>query len=99
MNPLAAARAYQTVQAGAAPGGPAAAPAAPGFAELVQGVITDATTQTRAAEAQMSQALSGQGSLIEVVTALSSAEASLETAMAVRDQVIQAYQEIMRMPI
>ena len=35
----------------------------------------------------------------DVVTAVSSAEASLETVMAVRDQVIQAYQEIMRMPI
>ena len=37
--------------------------------------------------------------LIDVVTAISSAEASLETVMAVRDQVIAAYQEIMRMPI
>ena len=36
---------------------------------------------------------------IDVVTAVSSAEASLETVMAVRDQVISAYQEIMRMPI
>ena len=36
---------------------------------------------------------------IDVVTAISSAEASLETVMAVRDQVISAYQEIMRMPI
>jgi flagellar hook-basal body complex protein FliE len=30
---------------------------------------------------------------------MSSAEASLETVIAVRDQVIAAYQEIMRMPI
>jgi flagellar hook-basal body complex protein FliE len=30
---------------------------------------------------------------------VASAEASLETVIAVRDQVIQAYQEIMRMPI
>ena len=34
-----------------------------------------------------------------VVTAVASAQTSLETAMAVRDQVIAAYQEIMRMPI
>ena len=47
----------------------------------------------------MTQVVQGQGSLIDVVTAISSAEASLETAMAVRDQMIQAYQEIMRMPI
>jgi flagellar hook-basal body complex protein FliE len=36
---------------------------------------------------------------INDVTAISAAEASLETVMAVRDQVIAAYQEIMRMPI
>ena len=32
-------------------------------------------------------------------TAISSAESSLETVIAVRDQVIQAYQEILRMPV
>jgi len=65
----------------------------------VQNVLASATTQTRAAETQMTQVVQGQGSLIDVVTAISSAEASLETALAVRDQMIQAYQEIMRMPI
>ena len=47
----------------------------------------------------MAQNVRGQGSLIDVVTAVSSAEAQLETVIAVRDQVISAYQEIMRMPI
>lgn len=101
MNPMAAVRAYQAVQ-GAGPAAPTAGAsetAGPGFAELVQSVITDASSQTRAAEAQMSLAVQGQGSLIDVVTAISSAEASLETVIAVRDQVISAYQEIMRMPI
>lgn len=98
MNPIAAARAYQAIQGAGAP--EAASPTdAPGFSELVQNVLASATTQTRAAEAQMTQVVQGQGSLIDVVTAISSAEASLETAMAVRDQMISAYQEIMRMPI
>ena len=98
MNPIAAARAYQAIQGAGAP--EAASPTdAPGFSDLVQNVIASATTQTRAAETQMTQVVQGQGSLIDVVTAISSAEASLETAMAVRDQMIQAYQEIMRMPI
>jgi len=57
------------------------------------------TQSSRAAETQMASVVQGQGNLIDVVTAISSAEASLETVMAVRDQVIQAYQEIMRMPI
>jgi flagellar hook-basal body complex protein FliE len=59
----------------------------------------DAVQSSKAAEAQMASHVQGKGQLIDVVTAISSAEASLETVMAVRDQVISAYQEIMRMPI
>lgn len=102
MNPMMAVKAYQAIQGGGLPtGGPGAAGAteASGFGDLLKGVLEQTTQQTRAAEAQMSQAVQGQGSLIDVVTAISSAEASLETMVAVRDQVIQAYQEIMRMPI
>jgi flagellar hook-basal body complex protein FliE len=59
----------------------------------------DTIQSTKAAESQMSAGLQGKADLVNVVTAVSSAEASLETMMAVRDQVISAYQEIMRMPI
>ena len=99
MNPLLAAKAYAAVQGGAMPASPTAAPAQSGFADLLTNVMGDMTAASRAAETQMASAVQGQGSLIDVVTAVSSAEASLETVMAVRDQVISAYQEIMRMPI
>ena len=99
MNPLMATRAYAAVQGTEVPTAPAAPTQGSGFAEMLSSVMGDVTTASRAAETQMSAAVQGQGSLIDVVTAVSSAEASLETVMAVRDQVIQAYQEIMRMPI
>jgi flagellar hook-basal body complex protein FliE len=98
MNPLMAAKAYAAIQGGAMPASPTAAPAGPGFADLLSDVMGDMTQSSRAAETQMSAMVQGQGSLIDVVTAVSSAEASLETVIAVRDQVISAYQEIMRMP-
>jgi flagellar hook-basal body complex protein FliE len=47
----------------------------------------------------MAAQVQGKAELVDVVTSISAAEASLETVMAVRDQVISAYQEIMRMPI
>ena len=62
-------------------------------------VMSDTVGQSRAAEAAMSAQVQGKAELIDVVTAISSAEASLETVLAVRDQVIAAYQEILRMPI
>ena len=99
MNPLMAAKAYAAVQGGAMPTAPAAPAAGSGFAELLSNVMGDVTQTSRAAETQMTAMVQGQGSLIDVVTAISSAEASLETVMAIRDQVISAYQEIMRMPI
>ena len=99
MNPLMAAKAYAAVQGGAMPSAPAPAAGGPGFSELLSNVMGDMTQTSKAAETQMTAMVQGQGSLIDVVTAVSSAEASLETVMAVRDQVISAYQEIMRMPI
>ncbi|MBX9617291.1 MAG: flagellar hook-basal body complex protein FliE [Caulobacteraceae bacterium] len=100
MNPLMAARAYAATQGtGGATAGAAVAGGGPEFSQLVQDVMSNMTQQTRAAESQMIQTVQGQGSMIDVVTAVSSAEASLETVIAVRDQVISAYQEIMRMPI
>tara|TARA_R110002167_G_scaffold23537_1_gene83659 strand:+ start:349 stop:669 length:321 start_codon:yes stop_codon:yes gene_type:complete len=105
INPMMAARAYSSVQGSAMPTeltsatGGAGAAQGPGFSDLLQNVMGDLTQSTKAAETQMATSVQGKGSLIDVVTAVTSAEASLETVMAVRDQVIQAYQEIMRMPI
>ena len=98
MNPLMAAQAYAAVQGGTPTGG-AQPTAGPGFGEMLQNVMGSMTETSKAAETQMTSAVQGQANMIDVVTAVSSAEASLETVMAVRDQVIAAYQEIMRMPI
>jgi flagellar hook-basal body complex protein FliE len=43
--------------------------------------------------------VAGQGDLIDVVTAIGAAETALDTMVAVRDRVIGAYSEIMRMQI
>ena len=70
-----------------------------GFGDILKQVMTSTVDQSRAAEAAMAAQVQGKAELIDVVTAISSAEASLETVLAVRDQVIAAYQEILRMPI
>jgi flagellar hook-basal body complex protein FliE len=45
------------------------------------------------------KAISGGGNLTEVVTAVARAELALQSTVAIRDRVVQAYQDIMRMPI
>lgn len=101
---LAAAKAYATAQKamGVDPGlggSDAAAPAGGGFADLLKSAMTDAVKASKNAETQMANQVAGKAQLVDVVTAVSSAQSSLETVMAIRDEVIGAYQEIMRMPI
>ena len=101
MTALAAAKAYaaagQTTSAtsglaGAAEGGM-------DFGALVKNAMSDAMQASKNAETQIVNHTQGKAQLIDVATAISAAETSLETVMAVRDQVISAYQEIMRRPI
>ncbi|MBV8913141.1 MAG: flagellar hook-basal body complex protein FliE [Acetobacteraceae bacterium] len=51
------------------------------------------------ADAQSVRAIAGEGNLTEVATAVTRAELALQTAVSVRDKVVQAYQDVMRMPI
>jgi flagellar hook-basal body complex protein FliE len=100
MTALAAAKAYATAQkAIAAPPPGAEAAAGGGFGDILKSAMSDVMKSSKNAEVQMTNQAQGKAQLIDVVTAVSSAEQSLETVMAIRDQVISAYQEIMRMPI
>jgi len=69
------------------------------FGGLVQEAIRQAGQSATVAEQQALAVAGGQGDIVDVVTAIAAAETQLQTVMAVRDQVIQAYQEILRMPI
>lgn len=105
MTPLAVAKAYASAQKasgaveGAGAGGADAAGATGGFGDILKSAMQDTMKSTKAAETQIVAQAQGKAQLIDVVTAISSAEQNLNTVMAIRDQVISAYQEIMRMPI
>jgi flagellar hook-basal body complex protein FliE len=53
----------------------------------------------RAGEQASLRALAGKADVAQVVQAISAAEVTLQTAVAVRDRVVGAYQEIIRMQI
>ena len=69
------------------------------FAELVRGQLADSIAAGKQAEAESVAAVSGHGDLGQVITAVSEAETTLQTMVAVRDRVLDAYKEILRMPI
>jgi flagellar hook-basal body complex protein FliE len=70
-----------------------------GFDSVMKQVTTDAIGTLKAGEAASISAMQGKESTRKVVEALMSAEQALQTAVAVRDKVVQAYQEIARMSI
>jgi flagellar hook-basal body complex protein FliE len=100
--PLIAAKAYAAVQqaaAGAGAAGVAGPAAGPDFGQMVSQVVDQTVKDTRAAESQMTAQVQGKANLVDVVTAISSAQTSLSTMIAVRDQMISSYQQIMNMQI
>jgi flagellar hook-basal body complex protein FliE len=98
IDPLSAARAYQQAARATQSGG-ASAGGEVDFGGLVQEAIRQASASARTAEHSALSVAAGQSDIVDVVTAISAAETQLQTVIAVRDQVISAYQEIMRMPI
>jgi flagellar hook-basal body complex protein FliE len=69
------------------------------FGALVQSSMGQTQNSLRQAEKMTQAGAMGQAELVDVVTAVSAAEIQLETVTAIRDQVVSAYQEILRMPI
>ena len=82
-----------------APGNEASDPPAASFAAMLQNSLTDAVEDGRKGEAATLQAMAGGANLQDVVEAVNAAELSLQTVVAIRDRVISAYQDIIRMPI
>ena len=92
LSAAAAAHAYQAAQQASGSGDG-------GFGATLQRAIEGAVEVGQAADTASTQALLGQGSVTDVVLALQRAELTLKTAVAVRDRVIAAYQDVLRMPI
>jgi flagellar hook-basal body complex protein FliE len=71
----------------------------PSFAELLKDSAQGAVEIGKTSEQQSIAGIAKQAELADIITAVSNAEVTLQTVVAVRDRVIQAYQDIMRMPI
>ncbi|MBI5164677.1 MAG: flagellar hook-basal body complex protein FliE [Magnetospirillum sp.] len=77
------------------------AAAAPGsdFASVLKDAAKVAVGSLKEGEQATAAGLTGKADIRDVVAAVNNAELTLETVVAVRDKVINAYNEIMRMPI
>jgi len=99
-NPAAAANAYAALARLVPSAAPGTAPAeGGGFAAFLQGAIDKFVAQGHEVDAKTTQLAAGKADLIDVVTAVAESEVAVQTLVSVRDKVISAYEEIMRMPI
>ena len=97
-----ATRAYQS--GSAVPGGPAlSAPKpsgdGPSFSDMVSEAAQSAVETVRRADAVGQAGLMGKADPQAVVEATMAMETTLKTVVSVRDKLISAYQEVLRMPI
>src|SRR5258706_365803 len=69
------------------------------FQHALTDAMKNAMSQMRTGEAAAGQGAAGQGDIVQVVNSVTAAELTLETVVAIRDRVISAYQDIMKMPI
>ena len=86
VTPSTAARAYARTEAG-------------DFGTTLQKAMETAVDAGHQADTQAAKALTGSGNLTDAITALSRAELTLQTATAIRDRMVHAYQDIVKMPI
>ena len=90
--------ATQTTQPRSTPGSSVDS-AAKAFGEGLTSLIEDADAKQKTAESQIRERAAGEGDLVQTMVALSDADLSLRMIVNVRNRALEAYQEIMRMPV
>ncbi len=70
-----------------------------GFGDLVRKAAESAVDSLKQGEQASLQAVMGKADIAQVATAVANADATLQTIVAVRDRVISAYQDIIKMTI
>jgi len=69
------------------------------FGNMVKEGVRDTIQSVRQGEQASAAAVTGEADINDVVDAITKAELTLQTVVTVRDRMISAYQDIMRMPI
>ncbi len=81
------------------PSAPASRQDVPGFGASLHRLIGAVDTSGQEANSAVSRMLDGSGDVHEAMIALQRAELTFQMTMQVRNKLVSAYQEIMRMPV
>jgi flagellar hook-basal body complex protein FliE len=70
-----------------------------GFGQMLKEALSSVAETGRQSDAQAKSLVQGKGDIVNVVTAVAETEVAIDAVVSVRDKVIQAYEDIMKMPI
>jgi len=71
----------------------------PSFSALLKDAVGSVAEVGRKADAQTVSMAQGKANVMDVVTAVAETDVAVSTLVSVRDRVIAAYEDIMKMPI
>jgi flagellar hook-basal body complex protein FliE len=86
-------------QAGRPDAGAAGAGQTPDFSKMLNDAVQSVEAAGKASDQQQMNLLNGKANMVDVVTSVAQTQMAVEGLVSVRDRVISAYEEIMRMPI
>jgi flagellar hook-basal body complex protein FliE len=102
-TPSGAASAYASLARLTQPGGAKSvgetAGGADSFGAMLKTAMNAVTEAGRNSDMQAQAMAAGKANVVDVVTAVAETETAIDAVVAVRDRVIAAYEEILRMPI
>ena len=103
MTPTIAAGAYSSIaklaNGGASPPTVDKTAAGADFGGMLQQAMKGISDSGKTAETSAIGMTQGKSDVVDVVTALADTQTALETMVAIRDRVISAYEDILRMPM
>jgi flagellar hook-basal body complex protein FliE len=71
----------------------------PSFGSMLKDAIGSVVATGKTADAQSQSLVTGKANIVDVVTAVAETETAVQAMVSVRDKMITAYEEIMRMQI
>ncbi|MBR1172353.1 flagellar hook-basal body complex protein FliE [Bradyrhizobium sp. KB893862 SZCCT0404] len=103
-SPSVAANAYASLarvldNTGAGSAGKGSEAGGQSFASLLKDAVGSVMESGRKSDAQTVAMASGKANVMDVVTAVADTDVAVSTLVSVRDRVIAAYEDIMKMPI
>jgi flagellar hook-basal body complex protein FliE len=72
---------------------------APSFSGILKDALSAVTEAAQKSDMQTQAVTAGKANMVDVVTAVAESETAVQALVSVRDRVIAAYEDILKMPI